>query len=161
MEPQDMTSESDSPSDSPSDDYSLDRSAVSAILAAVDQGSRDQLSDLMEPLHAADIADLLEQINSVDRVRLIRLYGVEFDGEILSELDESVREDVIGMLEPHVLAGAVRELESDDVVDLVEDLGEPQQEAILEVLEDADRVAVEQALAWPENSAGRLMQRSA
>ena len=155
MEPQDMTPESDAPGD----DYSLDRSAVAAILAAVDQGSRDLLSDLMEPLHAADIADLLEQINSADRVRLIRLYGVEFDGEILSELDESVREDVIGILEPHVLAGAVRDLESDDVVDLVEDLDEPQQEAILDVLEDADRVAVEQALAWPENSAGRLMQR--
>ncbi|MCF6232668.1 MAG: magnesium transporter [Rhodobacteraceae bacterium] len=155
MAPQEMTPERDPPGD----DYTLERSAVAAILGAVDQGSRDQLSALMQPLHAADIADLLEQINSADRVRLIRLYGAEFDGEILSELGESVREDVIDELEPHVLAGAVRELESDDVVDLVENLGEPQQEAILEVLEDADRVAVERALAWPENSAGRLMQR--
>ena len=45
------------------------------------------------------------------------------------------------------------------MVDLVEDLDEPQQEAILDALEDSDRVAVEQALAYPETSAGRLMQR--
>ena len=145
--------------DPTSDDYLLDRRAVAAILAAVDLGDRDTLSDLMEPLHAADIADLLEQINASDRARLIRLYGQAFDGEILTELDESVREEVIDLLTPQVLADAVRDLESDDVVDLVEDLEEPQQEAILEVLEDADRVAVEQALAYPEHSAGRLMQR--
>jgi magnesium transporter len=113
----------------------------------------------MEDLHAADIADLLEQINSYDRTRLIRLFGREFDGEILSELDESIREEVIATLNPTVLADAVRELETDDVVDLVEDLEEPQQEAILEALEDSDRVAVEQSLSYPENSAGRLMQR--
>ncbi len=155
MEPQDTKPEEERLPD----DYLLDRRAVAAILAAVDGDDHDTLTTLMGPLHAADIADLLEQINADDRARLIRLYDVGFDGEILSELDESVREEVIDILAPHVLADAVRELESDDVVDLVEDLDEPQQEAILEVLEDADRVAVEQALAWPENSAGRLMQR--
>ena len=113
----------------------------------------------MEPLHPADIADLLEQINAFDRGRLIRLYDKEFDGDILSELDESIREEVISALNPQVLADAVRDLDSDDVVDLLEDLEEPQQEAILDALEDSDRVAIEQSLSYPENSAGRLMQR--
>ena len=139
--------------------YELNRKDVAAILYAVDVGDRDRLVDLMEPLHAADIADLLEQINAYDRRRLIELYGQEFDGEILSELDEGVREDVIAVLKPEVLADAVREMESDDVVDLLEDLEEPQQEAILDALDDADRVVVEQALSYPEESAGRLMQR--
>jgi magnesium transporter len=139
--------------------YALDRRAIAAILYAVDVGDRDQLIELMEPLHAADIADLLEQLNPYDRRRMVTLYGREFDGDILSELDEGLREDIIGVLHPDVLAEAVRELESDDVVDLVEDLDEPQQEAILDALEDADRVAVEQALSYPETSAGRLMQR--
>ncbi|WP_163847232.1 magnesium transporter [Pseudooceanicola aestuarii] len=139
--------------------YTLDRKAVAAILFAVDMGDRAQLIALMEPLHAADIADLLEQINAYDRGKLIRLYDKEFDGEILSELDDSIREEVIHLLTPEVLADAVRELDSDDVVDLVEYLEEPQQEAILDALEDSDRVAVEQALSYPEESAGRLMQR--
>ncbi|MFY9212052.1 MAG: magnesium transporter [Aestuariivita sp.] len=139
--------------------YTLDRKSINAILASVEADDQVLLTELMEPLHAADIADMLEQFNSGDRARLIRLYDREFDGEILSELDESIREEVISVLRPQVLADAVREMESDDVVDLVEDLTEPQQEAILDALEDADRVAVEQALAYPIYSAGRLMQR--
>ncbi|MCA0929029.1 magnesium transporter [Ruegeria profundi] len=139
--------------------YALDRRTVAAILYAVDVDDRDKLVELMEPLHPADIADLLEQINAYDRARLIRLYDKEFDGDILSELDEAIREEVIGVLRPDVLADAVREMESDDVVDLLEDLEEPQQEAILRALEDSERVAAEQALSYPENSAGRLMQR--
>ncbi|WP_109466470.1 magnesium transporter [Albibacillus kandeliae] len=141
------------------DAYSLDRKAVASILYAVDIDDREKLVELMEPLHAADIADLLEQINSYDRARLIRLYDREFDGEILSELEETVREEVIGILSPQVLAEAVRELDSDDVVDLVEDLEDDQQEAILGALEDSERLAVQQALSYPDGSAGRLMQR--
>lgn len=147
-------------SDQPKDEgYDLDRKLVASVLFAVDRNDKAGLTALMEDLHAADIADLLEQINTHDRARLIRLYDHEFDGEILSELDESIREEVITILNPSVLADAVRELETDDVVDLLEDLEEPQQEAILDALEDSDRVAVEQSLSYPENSAGRLMQR--
>jgi magnesium transporter len=156
-----MSTGEDSPgSDEYSEDgYDLDRKRVARILFAVDRDDRPALMDLLEDLHAADIADLLEQINTHDRAGLIRLYGRAFDGEILSELDESIREEVIEILNPTVLADAVRELETDDVVDLLEDLEEPQQEAILDALEDSDRVAVEQSLSFPENSAGRLMQR--
>ncbi|MEO0381341.1 MAG: magnesium transporter, partial [Pseudomonadota bacterium] len=147
------------PGEEDSQDYKLEPKTVASVLYAVDIDDRERLVELMEPLHAADIADLLEQINAFDRSRLIRLYDREFDGEILSELDDSIREDVIAVLTPQVLSQAVRELDSDDVVDLVEDLGEGQQEAILDVLEDVDRAAVEKALSWPEYSAGRLMQR--
>ncbi|UOA26344.1 magnesium transporter [Pseudosulfitobacter sp. DSM 107133] len=139
--------------------YELDRKAVSAILYAVDIEDQAKLIELMEPLHPADIADLLEQVNSFDRSRLIRLYDREFDGDILSELDESIRDEVIAVLTPQVLTQAVRDLDSDDVVDLVEDMDDTQQGAILDALEDADRVAVQQALSYPEFSAGRLMQR--
>jgi len=141
------------------DAYLLDRQAVARIIYAVDIDDRDLLLKEMEPLHPADIADLLEQINAFDRRRLIELYGVDFDGDILSELDDSIREEVIGLLHPEVLADAVRDLESDDVVDLVEDLEDQQQQAILSALEDGDRVAVQQSLTYPEYSAGRLMQR--
>jgi len=139
--------------------YELSRRDVATVLEAVEAGARDELIALMEPMHAADIADMLEQISSADRYALIELYGVEFDGDILSELDESIREDVISALRPEVLAVAVRELESDDVVDLLEDLEQPQQDAIFDALDDADAVIARQALSYPEESAGRLMQR--
>jgi len=141
------------------DEPPLSRARIGRIMEAVEAEDRERLWSETEPLHAADIADLLEQIGSGDRRRLIALYGQEFDGDILSELDESIREEVIGLLQPQVLAEAVRELESDDVVDLVEDLQDDQQEAILGILTAPERLAVQQSLTYPEYSAGRLMQR--
>ncbi|MFT6651008.1 MAG: magnesium transporter, partial [Celeribacter sp.] len=141
------------------DAYVLGPRLLSSILFAIETQDQAQLVALMEPLHAADIADLLEQVNAFDRRRIIELYGRELDGEILSEIDDGIREEVIALMRPEVLAEAVRDLESDDVVDLIEDLEEGAQEAILASLEDADRVAVEQSLSYPEFSAGRLMQR--
>ncbi len=141
------------------DAYVLGTDTVADVLLAVETGDADVLIKLMEPLHAADIADLLEQISAPERRALVQLYDRDFDGEILSELDEGLREEIVDALHPQVLADAVRDLDSDDVVDLLEDLEHPQQTAILDVLEDIDRVAVEQALNYPEFSAGRLMQR--
>lgn len=141
------------------DDYGLDPRVVQAIRAAVEAGDAAGIGALMEPLHAADIADLLEQIDPTERRDLVRLWSGGIDGDILSELDESIREEVIEALPPEVLTEAVRELDSDDVVDLIEDLEEPVQERILDALETNDRVAVERSLAYPEYSAGRLMQR--
>ncbi len=140
-------------------DYALDSGIVQAVLEAVERGDRQALSSLLDGMHPADIADLLEQISDSDRARLVELCGRDLDGEILSELDEGVREDVIGTMDPDALADAMRALESDDVVDIIEDLDAPQQEAILEALDDADRIAVERAMTYPEYSAGRLMQR--
>ena len=147
----------DSDYDSPV--YSLSKKSLGAILDAVETGDRDALVTLMEPMHAADIADMLEQVDAFDRRALVQLYDLEFDGEILSELEEGIREEIIGYLKPEILAEAVRELDSDDVVDLLEDLEEPQQAAILDALDDTDRLAVEQSMTYPEYSAGRLMQR--
>ena len=149
----------DRPPERDEEDYSLDSRTVDAILEAVSAGDAARIDALMEPLHAADIADLLEQIGGAERRALIGLWPRGIDGEILTELDESIREEVIAALSPEVLSDAVRELDSDDVVDLIEDLQEPQQTAILEALADVDRAAVEQSLAYPEYSAGRLMQR--
>ncbi|MDT8857020.1 magnesium transporter [Paracoccaceae bacterium Fryx2] len=137
----------------------LDARRIAAILAAVEAGDTVRLTALIDPLHAADIADLLEQIRPADRRDLLRMWSGEIDGEILSEIDESIREEVIDSLSPETLAEAVRDLDTDDVVDILEDLEEPQQAMILGALEDVDRVAVEQAMSYPEYSAGRLMQR--
>ena len=141
------------------EDWGLDPTAVEAILEAVEAEDSPRLSELLEDFHAADIADLLEQLGSGQRRNLLRLWSGEIDGEILSELDEALREEVIEFLPRDVLAEAVRELDSDDVVDLIEDLEDPQKEIILGALEESDRAAVQQSLTYPEYSAGRLMQR--
>ncbi len=143
----------------PEDGYFLERGLVARVLEAIDATDALALDALLEPLHPADIADLLEQICVPERRAFLSLWSTGLDGEVLSELEESLREEVIEYLPSHVLMGAVRELESDDVVDLIEDLEDDQQELILDALDDADRAIVEDALSYPEFSAGRLMQR--
>ena len=139
--------------------YVIDKQKMAIVLSALTSGNRVDLTDALEPLHPADIADIIEQLNTTDRARFIRLYDTEFYGDILSEIDEHIREEVISELKPDVLAEAVRDLESDDVVDIVEDLEEEQKETILNALDEGDRVAVKSLLSYPEQSAGRLMQR--
>jgi magnesium transporter len=139
--------------------YVLDKHKMAVVLSALASGNRVNLTEVLEPLHPADIADLIEQLSTTDRARFIRLYDKEFYGEILAEIDEHIREEVISELSPDVLAEAVRDLESDDVVDLVEDLEEEQKQTILGALDEGDRVAVKSLLSYPEQSAGRLMQR--
>jgi magnesium transporter len=141
-------------------EVALDEARLEAVLEAVEARDSARLTALLEPLHPADIADILEQIGPSERRDLLQLYGREFDGEILSEIDEGIREEVVEALPPEILAEAVRELESDDVVDLLEDIDEPQQRGlILGALDQSERAAVEQAMSYPEHSAGRLMQR--
>ena len=139
--------------------YVIDKQKMAIVLSALTSGNRVDLTEVLEPLHPADIADIIEQLNTTDRARFIRLYDTEFYGDILSEIDEHIREEVISELKPDVLAEAVRDLESDDVVDIVEDLEEEQKETILRALDEGDRVAVQSLLSYPEQSAGRLMQR--
>ena len=141
------------------DAYALDNQLIHAIREAIAGSDAERIAELFEPMHSADIADTLEQMDDAQRREVIWLAPHVVDGDVLSDMDEGVREDMLEYLPQEVLSNAVRDLESDDVVDLLEDLEEEQQEAILEVLEEADRVAVEQSLSYPEETAGRLMQR--
>ena len=141
------------------DEDGLDPRRVALILDALAARDAGALTAQLTQLHAADFADLLEQIGPGDRRELLALGAEAIDGDVLSELDESLRDEVIAALPRATLAEAMRELDSDDVVDIVEDLDPPQLDMILKALDDADRMAVQQALAYPESSAGRLMQR--
>ncbi|WP_322891471.1 MULTISPECIES: magnesium transporter [unclassified Yoonia] len=131
---------------------------VAEVLNAVMQGDAAAVDALLDPLHPADIAHLIELIDSRERRDLLTLWQGGIDGDILSELDENLREEIIQQLAPAELATALRDLDSDDVVDLVEYLDEDQQEAVLDALDASDRIVVEQALSYPEESAGRHMQ---
>ncbi|EPX87858.1 Mg2+ transporter (mgtE) [Rubellimicrobium thermophilum DSM 16684] len=144
--------------DDEADDFGLPPGIVEDVREAIEAGDSARLHALLDPLHPADVADLLEQLDQRERRALLSLWRGGVDGEVLSELDESLREEIIEALPPGELALAVRDLETDDVVDIVEDLDAEGQEAVLGALAAADRIAVEKALAYPEYSAGRLMQ---
>jgi magnesium transporter len=92
-------------------------------------------------------------------VKVVRFTGGDLDPDVLAELDDAVREEVIELLSPKVIAEAVSELEIDDAVQVIEDLDRETQREILAQVAAEDRAEIEQSLAYPEDSAGRMMQR--
>ncbi|MEX6724168.1 magnesium transporter [Parapedomonas caeni] len=132
---------------------------VAEIASAVEDGDVSRVRVLVEQLHPADIADLIELMDDDHRPGLLAALGEKLDGETLAELNDWVREDVVESLSPSDLANAVTQLETDDAVAIIEDLEAAQQEQVLSAMPAEERAAIEEALTYPEDSAGRLMQR--
>ncbi len=141
------------------EDYTLSADLVFAVDEALETGEPDKALGLVEGLHEADLADLLEALGRDHRQRLVEALGAAFDPEVLPSLVASVREEVIDQLGPERLAHLLSALHSDDAVEVFEDLDEEFQHRILTALPYAYRHILEESLSYPEDSAGRLMQR--
>ena len=128
---------------------------VGAGLAA---GDGKRIRALTRDLHAADLADLIEALEQPLRVVLIAELGRNFDVEALAELDEITRDELMEALPPDVIASAIKKLDTDDALYLIEDLEEAEQQEILSKVTKEDRAALTRALDYAEYTAGRLMQ---
>ena len=119
----------------------------------------DKVLSYLKDIHNADIADILQNLDPVLRLSLLNIIDKNFDPEILTYLNDSVREEIIETLDIKQLANNAKSLDIDDAVDLAEDLEEKDQTIFLENLDKEERTLVEEGLNYPEDSAGRLMQR--
>jgi magnesium transporter len=137
----------------------LSEELTQEVAAALEQGDVARAAALATPLHVADQADLLEQLDRDDRTALVAQLEPELDPELLTYLDESLREEVLEQLGPAQAGAAIARLDTDDAIDILEDLDPNEQMALLATLPMPERTAVEEGLAYPEDSAGRLMQR--
>ena len=132
---------------------------VERVLDAVEAGDDETARRLVEPLHPADVADLIELARADEREGLVKALAGIVSPDVLAELNDFVREDLLDEMEPQQLADIAGQLDTDDAVALIEDLDDEDQQAVLQAMEPDDRAAVEEALSYPEESAGRLMQR--
>src|SRR5437868_3372975 len=132
---------------------------VDKVLDAVDAGDDETARRLVEPLHPADIADLIELAARDEREGLVKALAGIVGPDVLAEMNDYVREGLLDEMEPQQVADIAGQLETDDAVALIEDLDRDDQQAVLRAMEPDDRAAVEEALSYPEESAGRLMQR--
>jgi magnesium transporter len=149
------------PGDSPAIDEEdrLRPEFVSKVLDAVDEGDVETARRLVEPLHPADVADLIELAASDEREGLVKALAGIVSPDVLAEMNDYVREGLLDEMEPQQVADIAGQLDTDDAVALIEDLDRDDQQAVLRAMEPDDRAAVEEALSYPEESAGRLMQR--
>ena len=162
MSDTDLTSgvpEDETPDTQLDEDDRLKPDFVRAVLDAVEADDDEGARALVEPLHPADIADLFELVPAEERPGLARAVTDLLDGDVFAEMNDYVREDLIDALEPHQVADIASELDTDDAVAIIEDMEPEDQREVLRALDPDDRAAIEEALSYPEESAGRLMQR--
>ncbi|MCW5734775.1 MAG: magnesium transporter [Enhydrobacter sp.] len=133
---------------------------VRFVETALADGRTEEIRNLLKELSAVGQASVIEQVSESERDALIALIKRDLDPEVLTELDEDVRDDVLDQLDSKDIAAAARELETDDAASLLEDLSAEERLEVLAELPAEDRADIEKALAYPEDSAGRLMQRS-
>ncbi|BBE35893.1 magnesium transporter [Sphingosinicella microcystinivorans] len=141
------------------EDNRLTGAFVDEVTDALAAGDTARVQELAEPLHPADIADLIEQVEPHERQQLAAALGDVLDADVISEMNEVVREQLIDVLDAGQVADVVTQMETDDAVAILEDMDEEDQAEVLRSLPADERAAIEEALSYPEESAGRLMQR--
>jgi magnesium transporter len=139
--------------------YGLTPKVETAIIEAVQAGAVRRLRTLVAPLHPADQADLLERMPARTAASLVRFLGDHLDAETLTYLDENTREAIVEVMGAKALARQLHDLSTDDAIDIIEELEDDALADVLAALSPEDRVLVEEGLSFPEDSAGRLMQR--
>lgn len=136
----------------------LDADFVTKVEEAIGLRDGQAIRELAGNLHEADMGDLLETLREDDRVPLIQLLGDDFDFIALTETDEPVRAQVLEELPDEDVVEGIGELETDDAVYLLEDMGPEEQEKILAQLPNMDQLQLKRALEFPEETAGRIVQ---
>ena len=133
---------------------------VEAVELALDAGDVARAVERTLALHSADAADLIDQIDTGLRELLVRALGTHLDAEILTQLRGDIRAEVIEYMGPAAVADAITGLEIDDAVEVLEGLDETARASVLEAVSGPKRAQIERGFAYPDDSAGRLMQRT-
>ncbi|WP_417794850.1 magnesium transporter [Terasakiella pusilla] len=123
------------------------------------EGDEVAVKELFGDLHYADAADILQQLKSEDRTQVYQIVGEDFDPDIISELDGDILEEVVEEMGASQVAQALIEMDSDDALTVIEELDEEDQKEVLDALPLGERSIILEGLSFPEDSAGRLMQR--
>lgn len=140
------------------EDGTIRQDFIADVAQAIEVADPSALTSLVEPLHQADLGDLIEALEPEQRPRLVELLGPAFDFTALTEVNDAVRDEILEELPPKTVAEGVRDLDSDDAVTILQDLPKQDQQEILDQLPPPERVTLARSLLYPEDSAGRRMQ---
>ena len=124
---------------------------------ALDSGRLGPVRRLVNTLSPAEIGNLLESLPPGKRTVVWGLVDPEDDGEVLVHVGDEVREGLLAEMDPDEIIAAVEDLDIDDLADLVEDLPDTVIDEVLKSMDRDNRERLEQALSYPEDTAGRLM----
>jgi|TARA_R110002126_G_scaffold76017_17_gene190013 magnesium transporter len=120
-------------------------------------GRSEDIATVMQPLYSSDVGDVLESLDADERLLLVRLLGENFDYSALTEVDESIRVELMEELPNAEIARGMAGLDNDDAVFILEDMEQVDRDEVLAKLPTFERLSLKRSLDFPEDSAGRRM----
>ena len=140
--------------------FQLTEDLIKNITGLISSNNTSDLKNLVKDIHYADMADIINSLNELDGIYLIKLFDSEKTSEILTELDENVREKILKSLSIKEIAGEIKELDSDDAVDILNELPDKRKNEVISEIKD-DNLAGDliELLSYEEDTAGGLMAK--
>ncbi len=139
--------------------FGLSDDTIHEIEDALQNDYEEGITNIIADLSIADSAELLGKLSEENRQRLLKEYGAAFDPGVFSELNPELRKDTLENMPPRQVARIIMDLDSDDALDMILNLSPDFQNDIIHKLSAKTRLTLEEGLNFPEDSAGRLMQR--
>ena len=132
---------------------------IDKIIVDIEAANNSEIKSLLKGLHAADIAELLEFLSTDQRTYLLNQLDGSNYTDVLAELDDSIIDQTINLLQHEKVAKSISDMETDDAVGLIESLEPDTQKKILDKVSAEDREIFKESLNYPEDTAGRRMQK--
>ena len=139
--------------------FTLSDASIKNIVDAVECQDTDTVTTALEDLSAADTAELISKVDIENREELLCSYSENLSPECFLEMDSELQRSALAVMPADQVVSIISELESDDALELVMSMDEERQKEITRKLSAKLRVVLEEGLSFPEDSAGRLMQR--
>ena len=139
--------------------YEFNKEFINIFSKKIKENDTEFLARTLKEQHAADSADLIENLLPESRSKLIELEGFSLDPEIFIELNESIQTEIFIILSTESIVNILKRLESDNALKIIENLDEKKKNIVLEKLPPKDRFVLLEGLSYPEDSAARIMQR--
>ncbi len=140
--------------------FKLSNELIAQVAQHVEQKKDTVLLELLEELHYADIAEIIDELNLEDATYIIKLLDSEKTSDILTEVDDDVREKILKNLSAKEIAEEIDELDTDDAADIISELPDERKQQVISELEDKEHAKeIVELLRYDEDSAGGLMAK--
>ena len=131
---------------------------IKDVIDSINLGLIDRTDSFLADLSSGEIANIIEQLDSSDRKKLIFFLGSKIGPEIILELDKDIRNEIISIVGEHTFLDIVSKLNTDDLIVILEDLDADKRGQYLKLLpKKSQRELVKKGLKFPEDTAGRIM----
>ena len=139
-------------------EFKISKDLIVELEKLIENKDDQQLELLLNDMHHADIAEILDELNFDDATYIFRVLDVEKTSEILLELEDDLRENILSRLTPKEIAEELDELDTDDATDIISELSKGRIEAVISELQDVEHAKdIVELLRYDEDTAGGLM----